>query len=118
MTKNCKQALNAILKITNHSSSRFAVNDIYKEFHLYPGNEPAEKYSDYENEIDAIMAFLVDAGYVQFISGHVYRLTLKGLHRYWFLMERALLQIVLPALISILSAIATLWANGYLPAPR
>ena len=119
ITYPCISVLRNLKKLTNNS----AVNISY----LYDStcfclddSERIYDYHKYQHEIESIISYLIEQGYLQYNYDNTYNfcLTQKGLHRKFLTVQSAtiflLKNLLLPILVSIVTTLITLRIKGQL----
>ncbi len=118
MTKQCKYVLNHLKKISCNSDVllSFVTNSPY--ICIFSDTSVFFDYSKYETEIDSIIQFLINNGYItQGFNQYNFRLTQKAIHPIQynierfknFLIQSILVPIVVSAITSIITVYITLW---------
>lgn len=111
ITFQCYCLLKKIRKMTKKTDSPFCFSDSYTdgEYDFYCNETKRScSYSRYKNQIQCIMKFLVNEGYLETEDeGGYYQLTYPGLHPLFRLRRWIFSSILLPAFVAFLSAALT-----------
>lgn len=117
LTRQCRIVLKNLKKLTNNTEINisycfddcsFCLNDMSQSY----------SYQKYENEIESIIAELVETGYLQYAYDNrfYFHLTQKGIHNFFLKFQSMSIflakNFILPIVVSIITTLITLYIKG------
>lgn len=117
MIKPCKKVLSGLRKLSSKSDAIMGFLCNTDCICLLDDTEKTYNYSKYKNEIESIIKYLCEEGYLEYsINEYRFTLTTKGLHPYRFQWESIkhflLNSIIVPIVVSVATSLIVLLLQG------